>query len=70
MPQSSTNSSFLQDAFANTTGVDNAFRQITVEVLLADPTLTSGEPRIWINTTTSLLKFSADGVVTKTVTAT
>lgn len=71
MPQSSTNTTFFNTALANVSGVDAiAGETLTVEFLTADPTLVSGKAQIWVNTTTAVLKFTADGVTTKTVTAT
>lgn len=52
---------------ASTSGVN---KEVTVEFLSADPTLTAGEPRIWVNTTTGTLKFSHDGTTVRTVSAT
>lgn len=71
MTQASTNSTFFNTALANVSGVDTiAGETLTVEFLTADPSLTSGIARIWVNTTTGLMKFTADGVTTKTITAT
>lgn len=67
----STDGTFKPGALANAGGVDAAAGQtLTVEFLSADPTLVSGTPRIWVNTTSGTLKFTADGSTTKTVTAT
>lgn len=64
-------STFKPSGYANTGGVDAAVGQtLTIEFLAADPTLVAGVPRIWINTTSGVLKFTADGAATKTVTAT
>lgn len=71
MPQADTMTTFKNSALANVAGVDNANGQtLTVEFLAADPTLVAGVPRIWVNTATGILKFSHNGTVTKTVTAT
>lgn len=71
MPQSDTSSTYKNSALANVAGVDAAAGQtLTVEFLTADPTLVSGVPRIWVNTTSGVLKFSHNGSTTKTVTAT
>lgn len=71
MTQSSTNSTFKNSALPNVAGVDTAAGQtLAVEFLAADPTLVSGVPRVWVNTTTAVMKFTADGSVTKTITAT
>jgi hypothetical protein len=67
----SVNNTFRPGNLANTGGVKAAAGQdLTVEILAADPALVAGVPRVWVNTTTATLKFTADGVVTKTVTAT
>lgn len=71
MPQAETTSTFRNNNLANTKGVDVALGQtLTVEFLAADPTQAAGVPRLWVNTTTGILKFSADGATVKTVTAT
>jgi hypothetical protein len=71
MPQTDTSSTFKNNSLANVGGIDAAAGQtLTVEFLTADPTLTSGQPRIWVNTTTGVLKFSHDGTTTRVVTAT
>lgn len=71
MPQSETTSTFKPSALANTDGVEAVAGQtLTIEFLSADPTLVSGVPRVWINTTTHLLKWTDDGVTTYTATST
>ena len=40
---------------------------LAVEIVSADPTLVSGQPRVWFNTTDNKLKISPDGVNTKSV---
>lgn len=74
MPQTSTNTSFKPSAFPNTGGVSAVTAQtLAVEYLAADPSdLATTSPRIWINTTTGLLKFTytSSGTPIKTVTAT
>lgn len=61
----------IQETFrnSNSASVTGVNGEITVEVLSADPTLTAGEPRIWLNTTAGALKFSHDGATVLTVTA-
>lgn len=68
----SVNNTFKNSALANVGGVKAtaAGQTLTVEFLTADPSLTAGVPRIWVNTTSGVMKFSHDGAVTKTVTAT
>jgi hypothetical protein len=67
----SVDNTFVPGGLANTGGVDaTAGQTLTVEFLTADPTLTAGVPRIWVNTTSGTLKFSHNGSTTKTVTAT
>lgn len=62
---------FRPGTLGNAGGVADAPGQtLTVEFLAADPTLVAGVPRIWVNTTTGVLKFTADGATTKVVTAT
>lgn len=62
---------YKPSGLANAGGVDAAVGQtLTVEFLAADPALTAGQPRIWVNTATGVLKFTADGATTKVVTAT
>lgn len=73
MPGASTNDSFKNGALGNTTGVDTPIQQLTVEVLTADPgapELLATFPRVWINSTTAILKFCVDGTVVKSVTET
>lgn len=75
MTQASTNVTFQNGKFATVTGVGQtpATVELTVEVLAADPTdLTTTSPRIWINSTTGLLKYTATtaGTPIKVVTAT
>ncbi len=74
MTQASTNVTFQSGKFANTSGLAAvAPEQLTVEFLAADPAdLTTTSPRIWVNTTTGILKFTynAAGTPVKTVTAT
>lgn len=66
-----TNNTYRKSALANTGGVATAAGQtLTVEFVAADPALTAGTPRIWVNTTTAVLKFTHDGATVKTVTAT
>jgi len=72
MTQASTNVTFKNQGFADTTGVEDINQTLTVEFRLADPTapeLLANFPYIWVNTTTSLLKFSVDGVAIETVTS-
>lgn len=66
----SVNNTFNPGTLANVTGVDSIDRQLTVEFLAADPAGVAGVPRIWVNTTTGILKFTANGTTVKTVTAT
>lgn len=74
MTQASTNSTFLPSKTANTSGLKNTVpQQLVVEFLTADPTdLATTSPRIWVNTTTGILKFTynAAGTPVKVVTAT
>lgn len=76
MTQASTNTTFKNGAYATVTGVggtaaQNLTQELTVEFVAADPSdLTTTFPRIWVNTTTALLKFTVDGTTIKTVTAT
>jgi len=74
MPQSSTNVTYKKSALPNTGGVDAVVEQtLAIEFLAADPTdLATTSPRIWINTTTGVLKFTytSSGTPIKTVTAT
>ena len=72
MPQPSTNATFKSQALPNPKGVATpAGEVLAVEFLSADPAdLTTNFPRIWVNTTSGVLKFSANGTTTKTVTAT
>lgn len=78
MTQANTNVTFKAGAFANTSGVGGSAAQqltqeLTVEFLAADPSdLATTSPRIWVNTTTGVLKYTytADGDPVKTVTAT
>lgn len=68
MTSSSTNSTFKQGAFANTTGIDTIIQQLTVELLADDPTdLTTTFPRAWYNYTTFTLKITVDGTTVKSV---
>lgn len=67
----SVNNTFKPGTLANAAGIAAAAGQtLTVEFLAADPTLVSGTPRIWVNTTSGTLKFTHNGTTTKTVTAT
>lgn len=67
----STNNTFRPGTLANAGGTKSASGQtLTVEFLSADPPLTAGVPRIWVNTTGGVMKFSHDGAAVKTVTAT
>lgn len=78
MTQVSTNVTFKNGAFSTVTGVGGTAAQaltqeLTVEYLAADPSdLATTSPRIWVNTTTGILKFTytASGTPIKTVTAT
>lgn len=71
MTASSTNSTFKQGGFSDTTGVDTVIQQLTVELLAADPSdLSTNFPRIWVNTTTDLMKLTTNGTDVFTVTAT
>lgn len=72
MPQASTNSTYKNQALPNTGGVDATNGQtLAVEFLTADPTdLATNFPRMWVNTTTGILKFTVDGTTVKSVTAT
>lgn len=78
MTQASTNVTFKNAGYAVTTGVggsaaDQLKQELTVEFLAADPSdLATTSPRIWVNTTTGILKFTytASGTPIKTVTAT
>lgn len=74
MTASSTNSTFKQQSFSNTTGVDTVIQQITVEVIVGNPSdLATNFPRIWIDNTTPtapVFKLSTNGTTTKTVTLT
>lgn len=78
MTQVSTNATFKNGAFASVTGVGGSAAQalaqeLSVEFLAADPSdLATTSPRIWVNTTTGILKFTynAAGTPVKTVTAT
>lgn len=64
----STNSTFKASAFGSTSGVQTLFQQLSVEVLGTDPTnISTTYPRIWMNTTTKLIKYTTDGVLVKTV---
>lgn len=67
----SVNNTFKPGTMANSGGEKTAAgQQLTVEFLAADPALVAGVPRVWINTTTGILKFTHNGTTTKTVTAT
>lgn len=74
MTASSTNSTFKQQSFANTTGVDTVIQQVAVEVIIGTPSdLTTNFPRVWIDNTTPtapLFKISTNGTTVKTVTLT
>jgi hypothetical protein len=74
MPQASTNVTFKNNSLPNTGGVDSPNGQtVAVEYLAADPTdLATTSPRIWVNTTTGILKFTYNtaGTPVKSVTAT
>lgn len=74
MPQASTNVTFHNGLYGNVQGLAAALvRDNTIEFLAADPTdLATTSPRIWINTTTGLLKYTTttSGTPVKTVTAT
>lgn len=78
MTQASTNVTFKNAAFATVTGVGGTAAQqltqeLSVEYLATDPTdLATTSPRIWVNTTTGILKFTytASGTPVKSVTAT
>lgn len=74
MTASSTNSTFKQGGFGNTTGVDTVIQQLTVEVMIGDPSdLTTNFPRVWIDNTTPtapVFKLSTNGTTVKTVTLT
>lgn len=56
------------EALTNTKGQTTPV--LAVEFLAADPTLVAGVPRIWVNTTSGVLKFTHNGTTTRTVTAT
>lgn len=69
----STNSTFRQGSYANTTGVDTVIQQASIELLTADPgapELLATNPRVWINTTSGVMKFCVNGTTVKTITAT
>ena len=72
MPQTSTNTTFKTQALPNTGGVKTPNGEtLAVEFLTADPTdLTTNFPRVWVNITSGTMKFTVNGTVTKTVTAT
>lgn len=72
MPQSSTNTSFKNQALPNVGGIDTPTGQtLAVEFLTADPAdLATNFPRVWVNITTGIMKFTVNGTVTKTITAT
>ncbi len=72
MTQASTNVTFKPQGFANTTGVGTAaYREFTVEFFVGDPPdLTTNFPRIWVNISTGILKYTVNGTTIKTVTAT
>lgn len=71
MTQASTNTTFLNTAMGNVAGVDAiAGQTLTIEFLAADPTLVAGKAQVWVNTTTGIMKFTANGTTTKTITAT
>lgn len=73
MPGPSTNNTFRQGSYATTTGVDTVIQQATIELLTTDPAapeLLATNPRVWINTTSGILKFCVNGTTVKTVTAT
>ena len=75
MTQASTNSTFKNQGFADTTGIVTINQTLTVEFRAVDPDadeLLANFPYVWVNTTTSLMKFSVDGVLAniETVTST
>lgn len=72
MPQANTNVTFKTQALPNTGGVDTPNGEtLAVEFLTADPTdLTTNYPRVWVNITTGIMKFTVNGTTIKTVTAT
>lgn len=72
MTQTNTNVSFKAQALPNVGGIDTPTGQtLAVEFLTADPTdLTTNFPRVWVNITTGIMKFTVNGTVTKTITAT
>lgn len=74
MTAASTNSTFKQQSFANTTGVDTVIQQVAVEVIVGTPSdLTTNFPRVWIDNTTPtapVFKISTNGTTVKTVTLT
>lgn len=72
MPQSSTNASFKNQALPNTGGIDTTTSQtLAVEFLTADPVdIATNFPRVWVNITTGIMKFTGNGTTVKTVTAT
>ena len=52
------NTTFKGDTLANASGIATINGQeLTVELLTADPTQTSGVPRVWINLTDKKIKF-------------
>lgn len=74
MPQASTNVTYKTTGLPNTGGVDAVIGQtLAVEFLSADPTdLATTSPRVWVNTTTGIMKFTytSSGTPIKTITAT
>ena len=68
MPQASTNSTFNPGAaLVNVKGLGST-PVLAVEFLTADPTdLATNFPRLWINTTTFILKYSTNGSTIKSV---
>ena len=70
----STNVTFKQQSFANTTGVDTVIQQVAIEVVIGTPSdLLTNFPRVWIDNTTPtnpLFKISTNGSTVKTVTLT
>lgn len=72
MTQASTNVTFKTQALPNVAGVGAPNGQtLAVEFLTTDPTdLTTNFPRVWVNITSGVMKFTVNGSVTKTVTAT
>lgn len=72
MPQASTNVTFKTQGLPNTGGVRfPAGQTLAVEMLTTDPTdIATNFPRVWVNLTTGTMKFTANGTVVKTITAT